>query len=68
MLKLRQKTFTNDEGKKIAFVDIRIVDGKYDYPVRFDDKTKKRANQWMRSLGFTIGEINEDLPEKEVTI
>jgi len=65
MIKLEQKTAVID-GKKIAYVDARIVDGKHDYPLRFDDKTKKRWNQFLRAKGFLVGEVTEDAPAKVV--
>lgn len=71
MLKITQKTFVNDETNEVvAFAECTIVNDKYDYRVMFDEKTKKRANTWFRSLGFRIGKLSpgETVPEKVVEI
>ena len=71
MLKLTQKTYHNEnEGKTFAYVECLIINDKYDYRVTFDEKTKKRANNWFRSLGFRVGQVadGELVPDKVVEI
>ena len=71
MLKITQNVFTDEKtNKQIAYAEVLIINGKYDYKVTFDTNTKKRANVWLRSLGFRIGEIapGETIPEKVVEI
>ena len=71
MLKITQKIFNDTKtNKNIAYAEVLIINDKYDYKVTFDQNTKKRANVWLRSLGFRIGEVvpGETVPEKTVTI
>lgn len=71
MLKLTQKTFTDETtNKTLAYVECLIINGPYDYRVTFDKNTKKRANNWFRSLGFRIGEVypGETVSERVVEI
>lgn len=69
MLKLKQKTAVID-GKKIAFVECYIDDGKYTYRCLFDEKTKPRFNAYARTHGFKIGVVaeDEDVNERTVTL
>ena len=69
-IKITQKVADID-GKKVAFVATEICDGKYTYPVRFDEKTKKRFNVFAKSNGFVVKVLadgeNVPLPlEKEL--
>ena len=68
-LVLTQKTDTID-GKKIAYVLAELKDDKYTYRVIFDKQTKKRFNAYVRSLGFTVGNIdnNVELPETQLEV
>ena len=69
MLKLKQKV-AEINGKKIAFVECVIDDGKYTYRCQFDEKTKVRFNHFARSHGFKIGVISdgETIPERTVSL
>lgn len=64
---LKQK-MTEIEGKKIAYVEVELTNGKYTYRVLFDKNTKKRFNAYCRSVGFVIGQTDEDLPETTLEI
>lgn len=61
MVKIEQK-FMEKDGKTIGYVAVTLVcetgDKEYSYPLKFDDKTRKRFNIYARSLGYQIGEIN----------
>ena len=61
----RQKT-TELDGKRIAYVETEMADGKYTYTVMFDKNTKKRFNAFLLSKGFKIGVVstNEVIEEK----
>lgn len=69
MLKLKQKV-ANIDGKKIAFVECFIDDGKYTYKCTFDKKTKPRFNLYAKSLGFKVGEVSADdvVTERTITL
>lgn len=69
MLKLRQKVADID-GKKIAYVETVIDDGKFTYRCNFDEKTKKRYNIYLKNLGFKVGVVaeGENVPDKVMTI
>ena len=69
MLKLKQKVAVID-GKRIAFVQCIIDDGKYTYPFQFADRTKRRINPYFKSLGFIVGEVEKDreIPERTITL
>lgn len=58
MVRINQK-YMNKDGKTIGYVSVEIVtkagDKEYIYPVKFDEKTRKRFNYYARSLGYTIG-------------
>lgn len=61
MVKIEQKYMEKD-GKTIGYVAVTLFikngDKEYYYPLKFDDKTRKRFNIYARSLGYEIGEIN----------
>lgn len=69
MLKLKQKVAVID-GKKIAFVECYIDDGKFTYRCLFDKRTKPRFNLFVKSHGFKVGEVGEgeNVPERTVTL
>ena len=59
-IKLRQSVFTNDEGERIAFVNVsvRINDKSVNVtPVKFD---KRVFNMIVESMGFVVGRISAD--------
>lgn len=62
MVKINQKYYEKD-GKTIGYVAVEIAstdgDKVYTYPVKFDEKTRKRFNNYARSLGYTIGVTNK---------
>ena len=64
---LTQKTAVLD-GKKIAYVECTLNDGKYTYKVMFDKQTKKRYNAYVRSLGFEVGEVTAEPAEKTLEV
>ena len=69
MLKLIQKVADID-GKKIAYVECYIVDGKFTYRCLFGKRTKPRFNLFAKSHGFKVGEVKEGeiVPERTVTL
>ena len=69
MLKLKHKVADID-GKKIAFVECFIDDGKHTYKCSFDKRTKPRFNLFAKSHGFKVGEVKEGetVPERTVTL
>lgn len=69
MLKLKQKVADID-GKKIAFVECYIDDGKFTYRCMFDKRTKPRFNLFAKSHGFKVGEVaeGETVAERTITL
>lgn len=63
MLKLKQKK-TILEGKKIAYVEAVLCIEKYTYNVHFDKDTKKRFNAYCKTLGFKVGQLDDETYEK----
>ena len=59
MLKLTQKTYTNNDGVSYAYVETTLNIGDYSYRVQFDEHTKKRFNNYARKEGFKVGKIAE---------
>lgn len=65
-IKITQKTFTNDEGKQIAFCNATIyIDGVSVRvtPVKDD---KRVFNLVCKNMGYVVGETanGSDIPEK----
>lgn len=54
-----EQKYMNKDGKTIGYVAVVIEtkfgDKVYRYPVKFDEKTRKRFNKYARTLGYTIG-------------
>ena len=59
MLKLTQKTYTNNDGVSYAYVETTLNIGDYSYRVQFDEHTKKRFNNYARKEGFKVGKLAE---------
>ena len=66
-VELIQKTADID-GKKIAYVDVSLAIGAYNYAIRFDKKTKKRFNAFCRKEGFEIGRVDTPPPDKKIIL
>ena len=66
-VKITQKSSIID-GKRIAYIDVEIVDKNYSYKVNFKEKTKIRFNTFARKQGFVIGEVNEDPTPKTIIL
>ena len=69
-IKITQKTFTNDEGKQIAFCNATIyIDGVSVRVVPVKDD-KRVYNLICKNMGCVVGEVADgaDVPEKVIEI
>ena len=69
-IKITQKTFTNEEGKKIAFCNATIyIDGVSVRvtPVKDD---KRVYNLVCKNMGYVVGEVADgaEVPEKVIEV
>lgn len=65
-IKITQKTFTNDEGKRIAFCNATIYIDGVSVRVTPAKDDKRVFNLVCKNMGYVVGEVGDlaDVPEK----